>query len=322
MTSGRVGPRWAYLGPQGTFTEQAALDLAGFDPADTSTTPTTSEVELVPYAGVGTAVAAVRAGDVAAAVVPLENSVEGSVPLTHDELTHGEPLVITAETFVAVTFALLVRPGTALKDVRTIGSHPHGLAQIRDWMAATLPDAELIETGSTAAAAAAVAAGQLDGAAAAPVAGARYGLAAIANDIGARRDAVTRFVRLEPPCPAPRRTGNDRTSLILAVANVPGSLLSVLTEFAVRGVNLTRLESRPTREMLGEYVFLVDADGHIADPAMADTVAALVRRGELRRFLGSYPRARGQAVEPPETSGPQAYQEAGASVARLQSKGF
>lgn len=303
--------RWAYLGPEGTFCEQAARNLAvGAD-----------DVELVAAPGVTDAITAVRSGLAAAAVVPLENSIEGSVALTQDELTHGEPVVITAEAFVPISFDLLARPGTALADVRTVGSHPHGHAQVRDWLARHLPAARRVETGSTAAAAAAVAAGELDAAASAPVAGPRYGLSAIATDIGARRDAVTRFVRLARPIAGPARTGNDRTSLILSVANTPGSLLAVLTEFAVRGINLTRLESRPTRELLGEYVFLVDADGHITDRAMAATVAALVRRGELQRFLGSYPRAVGMVVTAPGFALDDAYDRAGAAVLRLQREG-
>jgi prephenate dehydratase len=171
-----------------------------------------------------------------------------------------------------------------------------------------------VETASTAAAAAAVAAGELDAAACAAVAGRRYGLVALASDIGERRDAVTRFVRLGLLDAAPARTGNDRTSLVLTVAHTPGSLGAVLTEFAVRGINLTRLESRPIRETLGEYVFLVDADGHIADQAMADTLTALVRRRELKRFLGSYPRALGTAVSVPEFAEDGAYLEAQRAV--------
>ncbi len=303
--------RWAYLGPEGTFSEQAARDLAAGD----------ADIDLVAAPGVTDAIAAVRSGAAVAAVVPLENSIEGSVALTQDELTHGEPVVITAEAFVPVSFDLLTRPGTGLADVRSVGSHPHGHAQVRDWLAEHLPTARRVETGSTAAAAAAVAAGELDAAASAPVAGPRYGLQAIATDIGARRDAVTRFVRLARPTAAPPRTGNDRTSLILSVANTPGSLLAVLTEFAVRGINLTRLESRPTRELLGEYVFLVDADGHITDRAMGDTVAALVRRGELQRFLGSYPRAAGKVVVAPLFAGDDVYDQAAAAVRRLQAEG-
>lgn len=300
---------WAYLGPLGTFTGQAATELAA---------RSSEPVELLAANGVSAALNLVRSGEVDAAVVPLENSVEGSVPLTHDELTHGAPLVIVGEAFVAVTFDLLVRPGTTLADVRTVGSHPHGHAQVRDWLSAHLPGVEAVVTSSTAAAAEDVAAGKLDAAAAAPVAGQRYGLESAAVDIGLSRDAVTRFVLLRrPPCPPPAPTGHDRSSFILTVENTPGSLLDVLTEITGRGVNMVRIESRPTRNRLGEYVFLLDVDGHLADPALTEMAAALDRRRVLLRWLGSYPRAAGTNVELPDHAQPQTYASATARVTRL-----
>ncbi len=301
--------RWAYLGPEGTFTEQAVSSILLRLPQP--------EVELTPSVGVSAALEAVRSGQAEAACVPLENSVEGAVPLTQDELTHGDPLIITAEAFVPVTFHLLARPGSSLPDIRTVGSHPHGHAQVRDWLAEHLPAAEIVVTSSTAAAAAAVAAGEIDAAAAAPVAGTRHGLTVLAADIGAVKDATTRFVLLRRPGPPPPPTGNDRTSLIVSVNNQPGTLLGVLSEIAGRGINMTRLESRPTRSKLGEYVFLIDADGHIAEPAMADMVAALIRRSVLMRWLGSYPRMAGTNVPAPYFATGQAYDAAALEVSRL-----
>lgn len=302
--------RWTYLGPAGTFTEQAALDLAARGPEP--------EPELVAAQSVSAALAAVRAGDADAACVPLENSVEGAVPLTQDELTHGEALLIAAEAYVPITFQLLSRKGMTLSAVRAVGSHPHGLAQVRDWVARELPQATTVVTDSTAAAAAAVAEGTLDAAAAAAVAGARYGLEPLADDIGLIRDAITRFVLMRRPAAAPEPTGNDRTSMVLWVANEPGTLLGLLSEFASRGINLTRLESRPTRTRPGEYVFLVDADGHIADPAMADVLGALIRRGALLRYLGSYPRMRGRSVPPADFAGAARYLDAQEAVDGLR----
>ncbi len=300
--------RWAYLGPAATFTEQAALDLlARFG----------SAAALVPAMSVSAALALVRSGQADAACVPLENSVEGAVPLTHDELTHGDPLLITAEAYVPVTFQLLARPGTEISQVTSVGSHPHGLAQVRDFLARQVAAARTVVTDSTASAAAAVAAGTLDAAAAAPVAAARYGLAVLADDIGLVRDAITRFVLLRRPAPPPDPTGNDRTSMVLSVANRPGTLLGLLSEFAARGINLTRLESRPTRTALGEYVFLVDADGHVSDPAVADVLSALARRGALLRYLGSYPRMRGAVVPPAAFASVESFRRAGAVVAGL-----
>lgn len=300
---------WAYLGPLGTFTGQAATELAA---------RSDEPVELLAANGVSAALDLVRSGAVDAAVVPLENSVEGSVPLTHDELTHGAPLVIVGEAFVSVTFDLLVRPGTSSEQIRTVGSHPHGHAQVRDWLAAHLPDVEAVVTSSTAAAAEQVADGTLDAAAAAPVAGTRYGLESFAVDIGLSRDAVTRFVLLRrPPCPAPAPTGHDRSSFILTVENTPGSLLDVLTEITGRGVNMVRIESRPTRSRLGEYVFLLDVDGHLTDPALTEMAAALDRRRVLLRWLGSYPRALGTNATMPEHAQPHTYASATARVQRL-----
>jgi prephenate dehydratase len=310
--SERAGEPWAYLGPEGTFTEQAARDLAERVGAPTGHAP-----ELVPVAGVSEAMARVRSGAAGAAIAPLENSVEGSDSHTQDELIHDPELRIVAEAFVAVRFDLLIRPGTTAEQVSTVGSHPHGLAQVRDYLARELPAVQTQVTSSTAAAAAAVRAGELDAAAAAPVAGERYGLTAMATDIGMSSAAVTRFVLVRRPAAPPAPTGNDRTSLVLIVPNRPGTLLEVLGEIARRGINLTRLESRPTRETMGEYLFLVDADGHLADPAMADMLAALHRRGALHRFLGSYPRGQGSTVPPPAFATADAYTQAQTFIREL-----
>ncbi len=306
------GQRWSYLGPEGTFTEQAARALAD---------RCTGGVDLEPAGSVALALAAVRNGRADAACVAMESSVEGAVPVTQDELTHGDPLLITAEAYVPITFDLLAGPGTELSGIRSVGAHPHGHAQIRAWLAEHLPHAEPVMTASNAAAAAAVAAGELDAAAAAPVAGTRYGLRSLVADVGEVRDAVTRFVLLRRPGPPPAPTGNDRTSLVLSVGNHPGSLLTVLGEFASRGINLTRLESRPTRSKLGVYYFLVDADGHLADPAMADVVAALIRRQALLRWLGSYPRTVGTNEATADFATAAAYTEAADQVRRWQRGG-
>jgi prephenate dehydratase len=299
-----VTQRWAYLGPEGTFTEQAALELQ----------QRAADVTLLPAVSVGAAIGDLRSGAVDAACVPIENSVEGAVPLTLDEMTHGERLLISAEAYVTVRLDLLVRPGTALTDIRKVGSHPHGHAQVRSYLTAALPAVESVVFGSTAAAAAAVAAGELDAAAAAPNAGRHYGLASLATDIGEVRGAVTRFVLLRLPGPPTARTGNDRTSLVVYVQDEPGSLLAILAELANRGINLTRLESRPARSELGKYFFLLDADGHIEDPAMADAVAALHRRSAGVRFLGSYPRGVGTAHAPPAFASAEAFCRARAFV--------
>lgn len=310
-----VTARWAYLGPEGTFTEQAAQSLLDRHRTDGG------DAKLFPADGVAAAIADLRAGRVDAACVPLENSVEGSVPLTLDELTHGDPLLIIAEAYVQVQFDLLVRPGTVMGDIRTVGSHPHGHAQIRTYVTAELPKVESVVHSSTAAAAAAVLAGDLDAAAASPAAGRRYGLESIAADIGEVHGAVTRFVLLSRPALPRPVTGNDRTSLVVFVDNRPGTLLAILAEFAGRGINLTRLESRPARSRIGEYFFLLDADGHLNEPAMADAVRAIHRRSADLRFLGSYPRAVGESSPPPTYATAAAFAAADLFVESIRQEG-
>src|SRR5689334_21517273 len=301
--------RFAYLGPEGTFAE-AALSRAV--PA--------SEGRRHPQPGVPAALAAVRSGDADAAVVPLENSVEGSVPATMDGLADGDPLLITQEMVLPVTMTLVARAGTALADVRSVASHPHALAQSARWLAEHLPQVTPLPTTSTAAAAAAVAAGEFDAAVCAPIAAERYGLATLVEDIADFPGAVTRFVLVAPPGPLPAPTGNDKTSLVAVVGDRTGALLEVLSEFAVRGISLTRIESRPTRERLGVYSFSLDCEGHVLDARVGEALAALHRVCDDVRFLGSYPRADERPNRPvPSTADDGAFADAGAWLARLRS---
>ena len=300
--------RFAYLGPEGTFAE-AALISAG----------ASSEGARSPAPSVAAALDAVRSGDVDAALVPLENSVEGSVPATMDGLADGEPVVITREVFLPVTMMLVAREGTGLADVRSLASHPHALAQSARWLAAHLPGVSPLPTTSTAAAAAAVAAGEFDAAVCAPIAAERYGLATLVDDISDHPGAVTRFVLVSRPGPLPEPTGNDKTSLVAVVGDRTGALLSLLSEFAVRGISLTRIESRPTRRQLGVYSFSLDCEGHIADRRVGEALAALHRVCEDVRFLGSYPRADGRENKPvPEVADDAAFTEAEEWLSRLR----
>jgi prephenate dehydratase len=275
--------RYAYLGPEGTFAEAALRRVVA-----------SSEGAHVPQPSVAAALAAVRSGDADAALVPLENSVEGSVPATMDGLADGDPLVITREVFLPVAFVLAARPGVALADVASVASHPHALAQTSGWLSRNLPRVVPLSTTSTAGAAEAVAAGTYDAAVCAPLAAERYGLVALAEDIADHAGAVTRFVLVSPPGELPPRTGNDKTSLVAVVGDRTGALLELLQEFAVRGINLTRIESRPTRERLGVYSFSLDCEGHLADRPVAEALAALEGVCDDVRFLGSYARADGR----------------------------
>lgn len=278
-----VAPRWTYLGPAGTFTEVALRAMPGAE--NTVSTP----MESVPAA-----LDAVRRGDAEAAVVALENSVEGAVSITLDELATGEPLVITGEILLPIAFALLVRPGTCLDDIKTISSHSHAQPQVRNWLKANLPHAHWYSSASNADAARLVQDGRYDAAIAGEFAAAPYGLVPLITDIHDVEGAVTRFVRVERPERPTAPTGADRTTVVAYIVDDhPGALLEILQEFAVRGVNLTRIESRPTGDGIGHYFFSVDAEGHVADARVGEALMGLRRVCAAVRFLGSYPRADG-----------------------------
>jgi prephenate dehydratase len=302
-----TAPDIAFLGPPGTFCEQALRSLVEAPGSALAGS------RLRPAASTTAALDLLRAGEAGLACVPIESSVEGAVPATMDGLVEAPSVVVVREILLPVRFAVLVRPGTTRDAVRTVASHPHGEAQTRRWLAAHLPAAEVRMTPSTAAAAAAVADGQVDAAVCAPVAATHYGLEILADGVHDTGDAVTRFVVAAPAgsrLPAP--TGSDRTSIAATTVNEPGALLAILTEFAIRGVDLTRIESRPSKERLGTYWFFLDGAGHVAEPAMGEALAALHRRCTELRFLGSYPRATvppGSTAPSPPVAPPVAGQE-------------
>ena len=270
--------KYAYLGPVGTFTEAALRTITG------------DSDQLTPCSNVTAALDMVRSGQAEFALVPIENSVEGVVARTLDELATGEALIIVGEVLLPVTFALMVKDKNV--EIKKIATHPHAEAQCRNYIAKHYPNAEIISTNSTAAAAEALANGQFDAAVASEVAAKTYGLTIINNNIGDAETAVTRFVLVSKPGALPEPTGFDRTSLAAFIGiDHAGALLEVLTEFAVRGVNLTFIQSRPTGRELGHYHFIIDAEGHINDARVGDALTGLRRICEDIRFLGSYPRA-------------------------------
>jgi prephenate dehydratase len=302
--------RYAYLGPEGTFCEQALRTL-----------PAAARAELQPCVTVTLALDAVRSGDADGAVVPIENSVEGSVPVTLDELATGEPLMITREMTVPIAFALLARPGATRHDVTRVGTHPHAVAQTRRWVATHLPHAEVVHAPSTAAAAAALGGDDppWDAAISAPLAAEHYRLSVLADGIGDNPDAVTRFVLVSRPgVPAPP-TGADKTSLVAFIRDDhPGALLELLEEFQLRGVNLTRIESRPTGVGLGRYCFSIDAEGHIEDSRMGEAMMGLRRNCADVRFLGSYQRVDGVKAQVRDGTTDRDFTDAAAWLARLR----
>ncbi|MFG1607033.1 prephenate dehydratase [Actinoplanes sp. NPDC049265] len=289
--------RFVYLGPEGTFTEQALRTISAAEHG--LRTPARSVPE---------ALEAVRSGAADAALVPLENSVGGAVTVTLDELGVGTPLMITREVVIPVEFQLAAPRLVPLASIRSVAAHPQASTQCRNWLLANLPDATVVDVLSNAAAAIATAAGEYDAAICAPIGVPRNKLTVLADKISDRADAVTRFALLTRPAAPAAPTGDDITSLAVSIRHDQvGALLAVLTELAVRGINLSRIESRPTGEQLGTYVFFLDCTGHLSEPRMGEALQGLRRICAEVRFLGSYPRHRwssAAAAEPlPTTAG-------------------
>ncbi|HYK28270.1 MAG TPA: prephenate dehydratase [Streptosporangiaceae bacterium] len=277
--------RYSYLGPRGTFTEAAVRVL------DSSEHP-----EAMPCPSIQSTLDAVRSGQSEFGVVPIESSVEGAVTATLDELAVGTELVICAEVLVPVEFALLANPGTQLDEVKRVGGHPVAQPQCRRWLAANLPHADWLPAASNSDAAMQVAEGQLDAALAGVFAAELYGLVVLAIDVHDRDDAVTRFVAVRLPGQLPERTSADKTSVVAFLTDDhPGALMDILGQFAFRGVNLTRIESRPTGDGIGRYCFFIDCEGHVAQPRVGEALMGLRRVCSDVRFLGSYPQAAADA---------------------------
>jgi prephenate dehydratase len=274
--------RFVYLGPEGTFTEAALRTI-----------PAAEHGVRTPARSVPEALEAVRAGDADAALVPLENSVGGAVPVTLDELATGSTLMITREVVLPVEFVLAARGLTPLAEIRSVAAHPQASAQCRNWLLANLPNAVVVDMLSNAAAAISAAAGEHDAALCAPIGVPRNGLTVLAEKVADHADAVTRFALLTRPGPPGPPTGDDVTSLAVSIPHdEAGTLVAVLTELSVRGINLSRIESRPTGEQLGTYVFFLDCSGHVAEPRLGEALQGLRRICAEVRFLGSYPRHR------------------------------
>lgn len=284
---------YTFLGPAGTFTEAALMQV-----------PDAAEAIRVPSSNVNTALDKVRDGSADAAMVPIENSVEGGVTATLDAIATGQELRILREALVPISFVLVARPGTRIEDIRRISTHGHAWAQCRLWAEKNIPNAEYIPGSSTAAAAMGLLEGDIhyDAAICAPIVAAEQpGLSVLAENIGDNPGAVTRFVLVGRPGQLPEPTGADKTTVVVPLPeDRPGALMEILDQFATRGVNLSRIESRPTGQYLGHYFFSIDADGHVADARVADALAGLHRISPATRFLGSYGRADGHrtSVEP------------------------
>jgi prephenate dehydratase len=271
-----------FLGPAGTFTEAALLtqpDLAGH--------------ELRAMGSIPDVLIATSEGEIDYGFVAIENAIEGSVTLTTDTLAFDTDLLIQREVTMRVQLNLMARPGVELGDITRVVSIPVATAQCRHFLREKLPNVRTEAANSTAEAAKAIAKSRSDTIAAiAPARSAElYGLTMLAEDIEDHPENKTRFVAVaRDGIPAP--TGHDKTSIVVFQrADVPGSLLTILQEFAARSINLSKLESRPTKQSLGDYCFLIDLEGHISDELVADALRSIHAKQARVKFLGSYPAA-------------------------------
>lgn len=301
---------FAFLGPEGTFTEAALNQVPGV-----LGTPTTETAIKVPVGSVITALNMVREAEVDAAVVPIENSVEGGVTATLDAIAEGNSLQILREILVPISFVLLARPNSTLTpqtldQVTSVSTHTHAWAQVRNWAEQNIKNAEFIPAASTAGGAR----GLLDehtsydAAVCAPHLAAELGLPVLASAIEDIPGAVTRFVLVARNSPLPEQTGSDKTTLVVPIPeDRPGALMQILDQFSTRGINLTRIESRPTGRGLGKYFFSIDLEGHLREQRLAAAMAALYRMFPGVKFLGSYPTANRREYNIPEYTTDPAY---------------
>jgi prephenate dehydratase len=282
-------PSYSYLGPAGTFTWLALTQVPEAEGADWRSVN-----------NVGEALDDVISGRSVAAMIAIENSVEGGVSATQDALANIPGLRIVGEYLVPVNFSLVARPGTTLAEVQVIAAHPVAYAQCHLWLDRELPDHEhLPATSNVSAASGLLESGAITNAAVAPPGIEKeLGVEVLAEGIGDNPNAVTRFVLVSSSLAIPERTGADKTSVIVELpSDAPGALMEMLEQFATRGVNLSLLESRPIGDSLGRYRFVVDIDGHLHDERVADALLGLKRFSPNVMFLGSYPRADKQNVE-------------------------
>jgi prephenate dehydratase len=280
---------YAFLGPAGTFTEIALAQIKQAKGA-----------KQVSVNHVAEAIELVLSRKVDRAVIPVENSIEGGVSATLDALAGTENIRIYGEYLVPVTFNLVAKPGTKLSDIKTITTHPVAYAQTRKWLLEKLPKHVHLPATSTASAAQALLENDFaDAAIAAPTITNHLKVSTIAKNIGENKQAQTRFIQIGLAGDLPKPTGADKTSVIVELpTDRPGSLLEMLEQFATRGVNLTRIESRPIGDRLGRYRFNIDAEGHVLDESVGEALSGLHRFSPKVTFLGSYPRADQEQTTP------------------------
>ena len=273
--------RVAYLGPSGTFTEEAVRQHS-------------SKADLQPLPSISGVALAVASGIAEEGVVPIENSLEGSVNDTLDILIRQDRLFIRRELVLPIEHCLLVMPNTNISDIQVIYSHPQALAQCREFLERCFPKASLVASLSTAAAVGDMKESQASAAAIAPRRAAElHDVNILAQGIQDNSSNVTRFVVLADTDHPP--TGTDKTSLCFSFAvDKPGLLYQAMAEFAHRDLNLAKVESRPSKQSLGDYIFLIDVHGHREDPPVKEALEALRQQSSMLRIFGSYPRWAGE----------------------------
>ncbi len=274
---------YSYLGPAGTFTEAALRQVEA----------ARGQVWR-PVSNVGEALADVTSGRSVAAMIAIENSIEGGVTASQDALATIPGLRIAGEYEVSISFSLVVRPGTRLEDVRTVSAHPVAYGQCRRWLHLNIPGHEHVAANSNISSVNALfdERGDIDAAIAPHGVQDRFDVSVLGESIQDNQTARTRFALVSLSRELPARTGADKTSLIVELPEeFPGSLMVMLEQFATRGVNLSMITSRPLPDRIGSYRFVLDLDGHIDDARVADALLGLRRFSPHVIFLGSYPRA-------------------------------
>jgi len=272
-------PPVAFFGPEGTFAEEALLTQADL-----------AARERVAIVGVPDVIAAVESGECEVGFIPIENSIEGSVSITLDTLAFESDVLLQREVDLPISMGLFAKPGTKLGDIKHVLSFPIAAAQCRTFLRKRLPNASFVAANSTGEAAATVARSKRTDQAAIgnPLAAELHGLHVLAREIADHPDNQTRFVVVGRGIPAP--TGHDKTTIVcFQRADRPGSLLAMLQEFAARAINLTKIESRPTKKSLGDYCFFIDFEGHVADELVADCLRTIAAKVAHVKYLGSYP---------------------------------
>ncbi|MDY5585260.1 MAG: prephenate dehydratase [Arcanobacterium sp.] len=308
----------SFLGPRGTFCQQALNQIAP-----------ENEAVHIPALDAPRAIKMVREGIVDYAVVPIENSVEGGINATLDSLAVNGDLIIVAEMLVNISFVLAVRPGTKLTDIKRISTHNAAWTQCRNWILENLPEVIHLPASSTAAGAAGLAQAMADqtldvgyeATLVSPLAAKQYGLEVLREDVADNPDAVTRFVMIGNAGKVPARTGHDKTTMMVQLStDQSGALHAMLEQFASRGINLTRIESRPVGDALGRYAFSIDAEGHISDHRIQSVLTALYRVSPKVIFLGSYPSTEGRRIQATPGNSDEDYLAARAWVKNLVKK--